>query len=74
MMKQENLLKKLQEHQPIIVDYGEGYLNNKHVLEKAIWDDNKKSYISITGIWSMRLLLEILQGKVEGMTIYDIQQ
>lgn len=74
MMKQENLLKKLQEHKEIMVDYGKGYLSDKHILEKAIWSENKKAYISETGMWSMRLLLEILQGKVEGITLYDIQQ
>lgn len=68
-MKQEDLLKKLEEHKDIIVDYGKGHLDNKHVLEKATWDKDKKAYISETGIWDMKLLLEIIQGKVENVSI-----
>ena len=72
MMKQENSLKKLKEHQPIIVDYGKGLLSNDHVLEKAIWNNEKNAYISETGIWNIKLLIEIATGKVEGMALYEV--
>lgn len=69
MMKQENLLKKLREHQPIIVNYGKGYISDEDIKEKAIWDNNKNAYISETGIWDTKLLIEIARGEVENTTI-----
>lgn len=65
MMKQEDLLKRLQEHKPIVVNYGKGYFTTDDVKEKAVWDDEIKAYISDTGIWDIKLLIDILQGKVE---------
>ena len=69
MMKQEDLLKKLKEHKPIIVNYGKGYITDKEIKEKAIWDDDKKTYISDTGIWDIKLLIEIAKGEVKNTFI-----
>ncbi len=68
-MKQEDLLKRLKEHLPIVVNYGKGYFSNKDIKEPAYWDDNYNAYTSDTGIWDTKLLIEIAQGLVEDTTI-----
>lgn len=64
-MKQDDLLKKLKEHQPIVVNYGKGYFSDKEIREPAYWDDEKNAYVSETGVWDTKLLVEIIQGRVE---------
>lgn len=64
-MKQEDLLKRLKEHQPIVVNYGKGILSDKEIKEPAYWDEEKNMYASETGYWDTKLLIEIAQGKVE---------
>lgn len=68
-MKQEDLLKKLKEHQLIVVNYGKGFIFDSDIKEKAIWDEEINAYRSNTGIWSTKLLLEIAQGKIDGMKL-----
>lgn len=68
-MKQEDLLKKLKEHQSIVVNYGKGFIFDSDIKEKAIWDEGINAYRSNTGIWSTKLLLEIAQGKIDGMKL-----
>lgn len=73
-MKQEDLLKKLREHKPIIVSYGKGFISDNEILEKAIWDEERKAYTSETGIWDTKLLIEIAQGKAENLSISIAQE
>ena len=68
-MKQEDLLKRLKEHQPIVVNYGKGYFSDSDIKEDAIWDEEINAYRSETGIWDTKLLIEIAQGKVGGMKL-----
>ncbi len=68
-MKQEDLLKKLKEHQPIIVNYGKGFISDGDVKEKAEWDEEINAYRSETGIWDTKLLIEIAQGKVDDTSL-----
>lgn len=80
MMKQEDLLKKLKEHQPIIVNYGKPIIVNHDgrkfedvdIKETAIWDDKQNAYISETGIWDTRLLIEIARGEVKDTSIEKV--
>jgi len=71
--KQKDLLERLKEHKPIIVNYGKSIYTEEDVLEPATWDEEKQKYYSETGYWSNELLIEILKGKVENTTleIYD---
>ena len=70
MMKQEDLLKRLKEHRPICVNYGKSTIDpTKDVKEYAYWDDKANAYVSDTGIWSAKLLIEILKGEVEDTTL-----
>ena len=64
-MKQEDLLKKLKEHHPIVVNYGKGYFSDNEIKESAYWDESINAYRSETGIWDTKLLIEIAQGKVD---------
>ena len=63
------VFKNMQEHKPIIINFGKGYLTDKDIKEKAYYDDEIKRYRSETGIWGNKLLREILQGEVENTTI-----
>lgn len=68
-----NFSKKLKdtisEHKSFIVNYGKGNFTDKDIKELAYWDDEIKAYISDTGIWDMKLLYEIANGKVENTSI-----
>lgn len=68
-MKNEKVLKAIDEHKPLIVNYGKGILSGLDIKEPAVWDDLKNVYTSETGIWSTKLLKEIARGEVEGATI-----
>ena len=61
-MNKENLLQRLKEHKPIIVNYGKSK-DGKDIKELAMWDEKIKRYRSETGIWDSRLLLDILYDK-----------
>ena len=69
MMKQENLLKKLREHQPIIVNYGKSEFEDRDIKEPAICDEKRNAYVSETGIWDTKLLIEIARGEVKNTTL-----
>lgn len=73
-MKQEDLLKKLKEHQPIIVNYGRDELskNKKEIKELAVWSNKENAYISDTGIWDTKLLIEIIRGEVKDTSIEKV--
>ena len=72
-MKKENVLKTLKEHKPIIVNYGKGYLSNKDIKELATYDYTLNTYTSSTGVWSKTLLNEILNDKVEDVSLELVQ-
>ncbi len=59
----------LNEHKPIIVNYGKGYFTNKDIKEEAYYDTEIHKYRSSTGIWSNKLLKEIANGEVENTKI-----
>ena len=69
MMKQEDLLKKLREHQTIVVNYGKGILSDNDIKEIAYYDDRIQKYRSNTGIWDTKLLIDIIKGEVENTSI-----
>lgn len=73
MKNSENLLKKLKEHETIVVNYGKGDFTNKDVKELAIWDERLNRYVGITGVWSTELLIEIANGLVPNtsLELYD---
>ena len=59
----------LNEHKPIIINYGKGYFTNKDIREEAYYDNEIQKYRSNTGIWSNQLLREIANGEVENTKI-----
>ena len=68
-MTQNELLQRLKEHNPIIINYGKGILTDEDVKDYATWDDEIQKYRDDTGIWSTELLLEIIKGNVENTKI-----
>ena len=72
-MKTDDSLKKLKDaiknHEPIIVNYGKGYFTNEDIKEITFWSKDKNRYVSETGQWSTELLLDIIKGKVENLSI-----
>ena len=68
-MTQNELLQRLKEHKPIIINYGKGILTDEDVKDYATWDDEIQKYRDDTGIWSTELLLEIIKGNVENTKI-----
>ena len=70
-MMKDIISNHMKEHKPIIVNYGKGYLSDEEVKEVAYYDEKIQKYRSDTGIWSNKLLREILNGEVEN-TIIEI--
>lgn len=72
-MKIENLLDKLKmaikNHEPLIVNYGEGNYKKEDIKEITYWNTSKNKYDSETGQWSIELLMEIAKGKIPGYSI-----
>lgn len=64
-MIQENLLQRLKEHLPVIINYGKGYFTNKDIKNYAKWDNKQNRYVDDTGVWDTELLIEIAKGNVE---------
>lgn len=73
MKKTKNSLEELkvaiEEHKPIVVNYGKGTLSDREIKDYAEWDEEIGKYRDSTGIWDTKLLLEIAQGKVEDKTL-----
>lgn len=65
----EKIFNHLKEHKPIIINYGKGFLSEEDIKEKAWYDDTIQKYRSETGIWSNKLLRNIVNGEVENTTI-----
>ncbi len=64
--KEENLkqlLMALTEHRPLEVDYGDG------IFDYPVWDSEINAYRDDTGIWGMKLLVEIAKGEVENTSL-----
>ena len=57
----------LTKHKPIDVDLGDG------VHLHSYWDEQKQAYVDEMGIWSMNLLLEIVKGEVENISITELK-
>lgn len=66
MRTQRDLLKQLEEHKPIIINYGKGYYTEEDIKDYAKWDDKLNTYRDETGIWKIELLIDIAKGYVEG--------
>ena len=62
-MRQEDLLKRLKEHLPIVVNFGDD------IKENAVWDEEINSYRSEICIWDTKLLIEIAKGKINNTTL-----
>ena len=73
MKKTKNSLEELkvaiEQHKPLLVNYGKGYFTDKDILDHATWDESIGKYRDDTGIWDTKLLLEIAQGKVDDTTL-----
>ena len=68
-MKKEEILKNLKLHKPITINYGKGIITEDEVKEDAYYDETIQKYRSETGIWSNKLLLDILEEKIENIKI-----
>lgn len=70
MKNNENLLTKYLERinnrEPLIINYGKGILSDKDIKDYATWDYKENCYRDETGKWSTELLIEIAKGEVEG--------
>lgn len=70
MMMTKNLIfNHLQEHKPIIINFGKGFLSNEDIKETSYYDKTIQKYRSETGIWSNKLIREIVNGEVENTSI-----
>ena len=70
-MKQNDLLQKLKEHQPITINYGKGTLSNEDIKDYAVWDETIQRYRDDTGIWDTELLIDIANGKSKNAKIEE---
>lgn len=56
-------------HEPIVVNYGKGYITQEEIKEVTFWNSEKNRYISETGQWSTELLHDIARGNVPNVSI-----
>ena len=69
-MMKDLIFKHMQEHKPIIINFGKGIIDTtKEIKEIAYYDEEIQKYRSDTGIWSNKLLREILNGEVANTSI-----
>lgn len=68
-MKKEEILNNLKLHKSIIVNYGKGIISDEEIKETAYYDESIQKYRSETGIWSNKLLRDILENKIENIKI-----
>lgn len=70
MKENKNLLEKyletIRNKQPIIINYGKGFISDKEIKDYASWDYEEGKYRDETGMWNTELLIDIAKGKVEG--------
>lgn len=59
----------MENKKPIIINYGKGYFSDKVIKEKAEYDNSIGKYRDSTGVWDMKLLLEIARGEVKNTKI-----
>jgi len=69
MMTKDLIFKHLQEHKPIVINMGKGYLSDDDIKEKVWFDEEIQKYRSDTGIYSNKLIREIVNGEVEDTSI-----
>lgn len=69
MMKQEDLLQRLKEHLPIIINYEKGFITDEDIKDYATWDKEQQKYTDETGVWDTKLLIDIAKGKVENISL-----
>ena len=55
--------------EPIIINYGKGYITQEEIKEVTFWNSEKNRYISETGQWSIDLLKDIANGEVPNVSI-----
>lgn len=66
------ILKALENHEPIVVNYGKGS-DGEDIKEISVWNSDKGKYISETGEWNNDLLNDIANNKVKGYSIELMQ-
>lgn len=59
----------IKNHEPIIINYGKGYITQEDIKEVTLWNSEKNRYISETGQWSADLLQDIARGEVPNISI-----
>ena len=64
-----DLLEWIENKKPLIINYGKGYFTNQDIKDYATWDYKIGKYRDDTGIWDMKLLLEIANSEVENTKI-----
>lgn len=76
-MKKEIDSRKIKEaiknREPIVVNYGKGYITQEEIKEVTFWNSEKNRYISETGQWSTDLLQDIAKGEVPNVSIELIE-
>lgn len=55
--------------EPIVINYGKGYITQEEIKEVTFWNSEKNRYISETGQWSIDLLNDIARGEVPNVSI-----
>ena len=69
MMTKDLIFKHLQEHKPIVINMGKGFLSDNDVKEDVWYDEEIQKYRSDTGVYSNKLIREIVNGEVPNTTI-----
>ena len=64
-----DLLEWIENKKPLTINYGKGYFTDQDIKDYATWDWSIGKYRDATGIWDMKLLLEIARGEVPETTI-----
>jgi len=64
-----DLLTWMENKKPITINYGKGYFTENDIKDFAEYDYSIGKYRDSTGIWDIKLLIEIAKGEVENTSI-----
>ena len=65
----KEIIEAIKNHEPVIVNYGKGYITQEPIREITYWSSDKNRYVSETGMWSIELLLELARGEFPNMSV-----
>ena len=69
MMTTDIVFSHMEQHKPIIIYYGKGYLSDEDIKDIAYYDEEIQKYRDSTGVWGNKLLRQIVRGEIKNTSV-----